>query len=177
VFKDIDTFLRYYDGLQKRTVRDVSALPPAAADFVPEQGEGEKGWPIGEICRHIGGARLYFAKAYRNEGWIFEWPHREVKTQGDWVPVLEESYAEFRSRLEGTPAEWLERRIDMLDTDGTLPGWRILLMCLEHEVHHRSQIDTYAGLNGWDPPQIYGRSAESVGAERERQIQKYADKR
>ena len=72
MFKDIETFLRYYDGLQKRTIRDVSALPPAAAEYTPPQGEGEQGWAIGEICRHIGGARLYFAKAYRNEGWIFE---------------------------------------------------------------------------------------------------------
>jgi uncharacterized damage-inducible protein DinB len=94
---------------------------------------------------------------------------RQCKSQEDWLPVLEESFAEFRSRLEGTPADWRSRRIKMIDTDGTLPGWRILLMCLEHEVHHRSQIDTYAGLQGWEPPQIYGRSAEQVGLERERQ--------
>jgi uncharacterized damage-inducible protein DinB len=34
----------------------------------------------------------------------------------------------------------------MIDTPGSLSGWRILMMMLEHEVHHRSQIDTYAGL-------------------------------
>ena len=27
-------------------------------------------------------------------------------------------------------------------------------MLVEHEVHHRSQFDTYAGLNGWSPPDI-----------------------
>ncbi|HSP54786.1 MAG TPA: hypothetical protein VLS25_04280, partial [Dehalococcoidia bacterium] len=87
----------------------------------------------------------------------------------DWIPVLEESLVEFRKRLEGTPPEWLERRVKMIDTDGTLAGWRILMMCLEHEVHHRSQIDTYAGLHSWEVPHIYGRSAEQVGLERERQ--------
>src|SRR5262249_34370579 len=103
-------------------------------------------------------------------------PLRQCETQDDWLPVLEESFAEFRSRLEGTPAGWLTRRIKMIDTDGTLPGWRILMMCLEHEVHHRSQIDTYAGLEGWEPPQIYGRSAEQVGLERENQKQRQRDK-
>ena len=170
MFKDIDGFLRYYDGLQRRTIRDISALPAAEADaYRPETGEGENAWPIGELVRHIGGARLYFARAYRDEGWIFDGPARDVKSPTDWLPVLEETYAEFRSRLEGTPVDWLERRIQMIDTDNSLAGWRILMMCLEHEVHHRSQIDTYAGLNKWDVPHIYGRSAEQVGAERENQ--------
>jgi uncharacterized damage-inducible protein DinB len=53
----------------------------------------------------------------------------------------------------------------MIDTPGaTLSGWRLLMMMLEHEVHHRSQIDTYAGLEGWPVPDIFGRSAESIDA-------------
>jgi uncharacterized damage-inducible protein DinB len=52
----------------------------------------------------------------------------------------------------------------MIDTPGALSGWRILMMMLEHEVHHRSQIDTYAGLEGWPVPDIFGRSAETISA-------------
>jgi uncharacterized damage-inducible protein DinB len=37
-------------------------------------------------------------------------------------------------------------------------------MMLEHEVHHRSQIDTYAGLLGWPVPHIFERSFESIEA-------------
>src|SRR5262249_31212962 len=61
-------------------------------------------------------------------------------------------------------AEWLTRRIEMVDRPGTLPGWRLLMMMLEHEVHHRSQIDTYAGLQGWPVPQIFERAFESIQA-------------
>ena len=39
----------------------------------------------------------------------------------------------------------------MIDTDGELSGWRVLLLMMEHDIHHRSQIDTYAGINGWGP--------------------------
>jgi uncharacterized damage-inducible protein DinB len=117
----------------------------------------------------MAGSRLYFTRAYRDEGWIFDGPVRPINSQDDWVPCLEEAMAEFRRRLEGTPPEWLTRRIQMIDTDGTLAGWRILMMCLEHEVHHRSQIETYAGLEGWPVMHIYGRSAEQVGAQRDRQ--------
>jgi uncharacterized damage-inducible protein DinB len=162
-------------------MRDIAALPPEAETYVPPavmaERAGDEGtvWSIGDLVRHIAGARLYFARAYRNEGWIFD-EVRRVESQEDWLPVLEESFEEFKSRLEDTPPDWISRRIDLIDTEGTISAWRILMMSIEHEVHHRSQIDTYAGLNGWDPPQIYDRSAEQVGAERDRQREKYETK-
>jgi uncharacterized damage-inducible protein DinB len=171
MFTGIDTFLRYFDGVQRRALRDIGALPSEAEAYRPPAGDGENAWGIGEIVRHMAGSRLYFARAYLGEGWVFDYPLRDTKSQTDWLPCLEEGAAEFRRRLEGTPTEWLTRKVQMIDTDGTLSGWRILMMCLEHEVHHRSQIDTYAGLQGWDVPHIYGRSAEQVGAQRERQKQ------
>ena len=71
----------------------------------------------------------------------------------------------YAALLRETPEAWLTRRIEMIDTPGaTLSGWRLLMMMLEHEVHHRSQIDTYAGLEGWPVPDIFGRSAESIDA-------------
>ena len=169
MFTDIETFLNYFDGLQRRTVRDIAALPPQAEDYRPAAGEGENAWAIADIVRHMAGSRLYFTRAYRDEGWVFDGPVREIRSQADWVPCLEEAAREFRARLEGTPPEWLTRRIQMIDSGGTLSGWRILMMCLEHEVHHRSQIDTYAGLQGWPVPHIYGRSAEQVALQRDRQ--------
>jgi len=166
---DIESFLRYFDAVHRRTVRDVTALPPAAEGYRPATGEGENAWSINDIVRHMAGSRLYFARAYRGEGWYFGDPLRPVNSQADWVPCLEEAAAEFRRRLEGTPDDWLARRVPMIDTDGSLSGWRILMMCLEHEVHHRSQIDTYAGLEGWPVAHIFGRSAESIGLQRKRQ--------
>lgn len=169
MFTDIEPFLKYFEGAHRRTVRDIGGLPPEAERYRPAAGEGENAWSIGDIVRHMAGSRLYFSRAYRGEGWVFDGPLRPVNERADWVPALEESAAEFRRRLEDTPPEWLARRIRMIDTDGTLAGWRILMMCLEHEVHHRSQVDTYAGLQGWPVQHIYGRSAEQVGLERERQ--------
>jgi len=170
MFTDIQAFLNYFEGAHKRSVRDIAALPPEAESYRPETGEGENAWGVTDIVRHMAGSRLYFSRAYRGEGWVFDGPLRAVNSQADWVTCLEESAAEFRRRLEGTPLSWLTRRIQMIDSEGTLSGWRILMMCLEHEVHHRSQIATYAGLQGWPVMHIYGRSAEQVGAERERQL-------
>ena len=146
---DIASYLRFFDGVRRRTERDIAALPPMAAAWRPPAADGEAGWNIGEIVAHIGGTRLYFASAYRGEGWIW----------------LEASAERFAALLRETPEAWLTRRIEMIDTPGaTLSGWRLLMMMLEHEVHHRSQIDTYAGLEGWPVPDIFGRSAESIDA-------------
>jgi len=172
---DMAAYLHYFDAVHRRSVRDVGMLPPAAAGWRPDVGEGENGWEIGQIVGHIAGSRLYFAGAYRNEGWVSQpWPE-DLRSRESWIPALERSAEEFKQRLAGTPDAWLNRRIEMVDTPGaTLAGWRLLMMNLEHDIHHRSQIDTYAGINGWPVPDIFGRTAESIEALREQQLQKHA---
>jgi uncharacterized damage-inducible protein DinB len=159
---DIASYLRFFDTVRRRTERDVAALPPQAAAWQPPLSAGENGWSIGEIVGHIGATRLYFASAYRGEGWIMAPAEVDRADQATWLPWLQASAERFVASLRDTPDEWLNRRIEMIDTPGALSGWRMLMMMLEHEVHHRSQIDTYAGLQGWPVPDIFGRSAEAV---------------
>ncbi len=173
MFRDIDTFLRYFEGVNKRAMRDIAALPAEADGWKPSSGEGEKAWGINTLVGHMCGSRLYFASAYSGNGWISP-PPPDVSSRDKWVPALQASFAAFKAKLDGTPAEWLDRRVDMIDSPGaSLPGWRVLLMMMEHDIHHRSQIDTYAGLNGWDPPQIYNRSAETIGTLQDAQRAKH----
>ena len=161
---DVESFLRFFDSVRRRTERDIAALPPAAATWQPPAADGEAGWSIGELVGHIGAIRLYFASAYRGEGWILTEPEIDRARQDTWGPWLASSAERFVALMRDTPAAWLTRRIEMIDTPGTLPGWRLLMMMLEHEVHHRSQIDTYAGLQGWHVPQIFERTFESITA-------------
>jgi uncharacterized damage-inducible protein DinB len=162
---DIASYLKFFDSVRRRTERDVAALPPAAVDWKPPTVDDEDGWTIGQIVGHLGGSRLYFASAYRDEGWIWADVDCDPRDQRTWLPWLQASAARFTAQLADTPDAWLTRRIAMIDTPGrSLSGWRLLMMMLEHEVHHRSQIDAYAGLQGWPVPDIFGRSAESIDA-------------
>lgn len=163
MFRSVEAFLRYFDAVHRRALRDVGALPPQADGWTSATGSGEAAWSINTLVGHMAGSRLYFASAYRGEGWISP-PAPDVSTRERWLPALDQSARELRRRLEGTPDAWLDRKIDMIDTDAALSGWRILMMMLEHDIHHRSQIDTYAGLNGWPVPDIFGRRAEQIGA-------------
>ena len=165
-------FLRYFDAVNRRAMRDVRALPPQADGWTPATGEGENAWSINKLVGHMCGSRLYFASAYRGEGWVSPAPP-DVSTRDRWLPALDHSAAAFRERLESTPDAWLQRKVEMIDADGSLAGWRLLMMMMEHDIHHRSQIDTYAGLNGWEVPQIYNRTAEHIGTLQESQRAKH----
>jgi uncharacterized damage-inducible protein DinB len=167
---DMPSYLAYFDSVHRRVVRDVAALPPEAAAWrPPAEATGEGAWSMGQIAGHIGGSRLYFASAYRGEGWIFPTDSLDPRAQTEWIPYLEQTAAEFRTRLSDTPDDWLRRKVEMIDTPGALSGWRLLMMMVEHEVHHRSQIDTYAGLQGWPVPDIFGRSFESIAVQQDEQ--------
>jgi uncharacterized damage-inducible protein DinB len=90
------------------------------------------------------------------------------------VRALEQSYDDFVAQVGGAPPDWMSRKVDMIDTPGgQLAGWRLLMMMMEHDIHHRSQIDTYAGINGWPVPDIYARSAETIGGLQDQQRAKH----
>ena len=164
---NIAAFLRYFEGVNRRDMRDVGVLPVEAESWAPSVGEGETSWSIGQLVAHMAGSRGFFASAYTTGTWTAKrWPG-PTATRADWQQALKESCEQFVEQLSGTPEEWLVRKVPDMDGGGPgISGWRGLLMMVEHDVHHRSQIDTYAGLNGWDVAQIFGRKAEDVGLQK-----------
>ena len=159
---DVDAFVRYFETVHRRTVRDVAALPREAAAWRAPGELGEGLWSLGDIVGHIAAARYLFAGAFTGDGWHLPERAFDPRDQAAWVPELEAAAAWLRERLAGAPAAWLERRVESMDQTGQLAGWRILLLLVEHEVHHRSQLDTYAGLAGWPVPDLFGMSFEQV---------------
>ncbi len=173
MFVSINAFLNYFDAVNRRAMRDIGALPPDADGWAPDAEEGEYAWSINTLVGHMAGSRLYFVNAYRGDGWVSPEPP-DVSSRDLWVSAIDESARELHRQLDDTPDTWLERKVQMIDTDGALSGWRVLMMMLEHDIHHRSQIDTYAGLNGWPVPDIYARSAETIGGLQDEQREKHS---
>jgi uncharacterized damage-inducible protein DinB len=174
VISDISSFLRYFEGVHRRTVRDVGSLPRAAERWKPPASEeAEASWGVPEVVRHIAEARPFFVSAFLDPGWVWEpWP-QPLEGSETWIPALERSWNDLVEALGDVPETALRNRLPMLDEpDRTISAWRVLMMLCEHEVHHRSQIATYAGLNGWPVHQIFGRMNEWVVAQREAQLQR-----
>ncbi len=175
MIESLGKFLHYFRGVNRRTLRDIAALPPEAADWKTPVSDGEAAWTIPDLIAHIASARGFFANVYCDEGWIMP-PAPDASSPKLWTRAVDESAIAFRVRLEPTPEEWLRRRVLLIDGDGTIAGWRILMMLIEHEVHHRSQIDAYAGLNGWSPPDVFDMSAEGITAREAAQRQRLSER-
>ena len=158
----ISAFLSHFRGVNRRAVRDFGGLAAETEGWRPPAGDGESAWSVGEIVAHMATSRLFFARAYAELRWEPEpWPG-PTRTRADWMAALDGSATRLQEMLEGTPDEWLGRRVEMLD-GRPVEGWRVLLLMLEHDVGHRAQVQAYAGLFGWGTQHIYGRSAEEVG--------------
>lgn len=162
-----ETFLAWLESVHRRTVRDVSSLPPEAATWRPAPvGDAGEAWGIPELVAHLAEARGYFADAATGRGWVWKsWPV-SLPTQADWIAALEESFASCRVQL----AAGLDpsRRVSQIgDPARMVSAWRVCMMLAEHEIAHRAQIATYAGLNGWPVPQLFGRDNAWVRAQRD----------
>ena len=162
MIKDIASFLNWFASVNKRAIRDISSLPDEAAGWRPSIGDGERAWSVDELVVHMAEARLYFASAYVGDGWVWDkWAH-PIGGKQDWIRALQQSHDLFTERVGNTPESFLTRKVTLIAGDGQVSGWRVLMMMAEHDVHHRSQIDTYAGINGWDVQHIFGKTAEWV---------------
>lgn len=169
VIADIPSFLRYFEGVHARTVRDVSSLPAEAEGWRPAaSADEESSWGVPDIVRHIAEARWFFATAFRGEGWVWDTWEDGLERRDNWVPALETSLEGFRAMVTEAAPDRLRERVEAIGGEGpSLSGWRVLMMMVEHEVHHRSQLSTYAGMNGWPVNQIFGRTNEWVVARRD----------
>lgn len=173
MIRDLDAFLDWFEGVHRRTVRDVSILPADAETWTPGVAdEGEASWGIPDLVRHLAESRAYFAGAVLGEGWVWDtWPD-ELPTRDTWVPALDASMRDLRERLAGAE-DLLERKIELIANPGrTMSAWRALMMMSEHEIAHRAQIGAYAGLNGWPVAQIFDRTNEWVREQRESELKK-----
>ncbi|HTI56185.1 MAG TPA: DinB family protein [Verrucomicrobiae bacterium] len=153
-------FARYWEGVRRRTWVAVDRVGPELLDWAPRPGE----MTCGEIVRHLAGAERFFVTK------VVEDRFTEDLDPG---PALD--HAQTRARLESVHRDEMVRLAGLedrslasprRDLDGaTVKAWRFLMAMVEHEVHHRSQLDCYLALAGVEPPQIFGRRMEDVLAQ------------
>jgi uncharacterized damage-inducible protein DinB len=152
-------FARYFEGVRRRTWAAVDRVGPDMLDWRPRPGE----MTCGEIVRHVAGAERFFVTKVV-----------EDRFTGDLDPGAALDHAATRTRLESVHREQMARlaglsddvlRAPRRDLDGgSVKAWRFLMAMVEHEIHHRSQLDCYLAEAGVEPPQIYGWRMEDVMA-------------
>ena len=125
---DVGAFLQWFDGVNRRTIRDVSLLPAEAETWTPPKtsDDEESGWGIPRLVEHIVEARGYFASAFEGRGWVWDqWPER-LSTRDTWRPALEQSAEQLRTRLEAVPNERLREKVELLgQAEQKVSAWRL----------------------------------------------------
>jgi uncharacterized damage-inducible protein DinB len=159
VITSVAEFVKYFDGVRRRTVVAVDRVGPLLAGFKPKSDE----WTCAEIVRHLTGAEKFFVTKVVDDRFTTD---LELGPAESWAVTrarLDDVHREQMNRLAALPDAQLVRKVADLD-GGAMSAWRFLMAMVEHEVHHRSQLDSWLTLAGAEAPQIYGYKMEDVVA-------------
>ena len=159
MIRSVADFIRYFEGVRRRTWVAVDHVTPALVGWRPRPDE----WSCGAIVRHLAGAERFFVTRVVDGRWTEDLdpgPERELAATR---ALLSDGHAREMARLATVPDTRLEESIRDLEGQ-TMRVWRFLMAMVEHEVHHRSQLDCWLAAAGAAPPQLYGYRMEDVVA-------------
>jgi uncharacterized damage-inducible protein DinB len=157
VLTSVGEFVKYFEGVRRRTRSAIDRVTPALADYRPRDDE----WTCGAIVRHLAGAERFFVTKVLEDRFTTD---LEPGPATDWDVTkagLEATHHAAMAQLACLPDAALSRKLTDLD-GGRVSAWRFLMAMVEHEVHHRSQLDSWVALAGAEAPQLYGYRMEDV---------------
>ena len=159
MIQSVNSFIKYFGGIRKRTYRYVKAIPADQVEWAPNENE----FSCGDLVRHITSAERMFVGVVVEGRWNYA--GHEHGAQPDsletLIAELEATHAEMMQALSTVNDEELMQKRPTLKGH-PVKAWRVLMMLVEHEVHHRSQLADYLSMMGVEPPQIYGLGVEDV---------------
>jgi len=157
--RSVSAFLDYYERIRGRTNSVIECIPDELYDWSPAPGK----FSFADLMRHLAGTERYmFAENVRFRPSRYPGHGKELADGPDKV-------LEYFKRMH-TDALDLFRELndDDLEKKCMTPGgakiavWKWLRAMVEHEVHHRGQINLMLGINGVEAPQIFGLTSEEV---------------
>jgi uncharacterized damage-inducible protein DinB len=157
MIRSVAEFVRYFEGIRRRTWVAVDRLTPALLEWRPRADE----FTCGDIVRHLAGAERFYVTKVLEDRWTDDLEPGPPLDLEATRARLREVHAAETARLAAMPDAWLMAPLVDLE-GGQVKAWRFLMAMVEHEVHHRSQLDSYLACAGVEPPQLYGYRMEEV---------------
>lgn len=154
----VAAFVAYFESVRRRTLNYVAAAPADRAGWAPRPGE----FSCAEIIRHLAAAERMFTGVAVAGRWDY---HGHASTPDDTIAAAQAELAAAHSEALAALATLDDAALgDQRTAVGgqALPVWRVLMLMVEHEVHHRSQLASYLSAMGLEPPQIYGMKVEEL---------------
>lgn len=161
MLQSAEQFVNFLDGMHKRTMMYVQAVPNYLLDWRP----ADQKFSTGELLRHIGSAQLMFLGILERGEWKYSGHDRNKGQNVEEISeYLEECYHKLRTGILARGDELFQKRLPTVQ-GREVSSWRIMMALVEHEIHHRGQFSTYLQSNGIEPPQIFGVKIEQVEQE------------
>jgi uncharacterized damage-inducible protein DinB len=158
MLQSIKRFIDYFDGIRRRTLHFIDAIPADRIDWFPSDGE----FSFGDLIRHLAASEAMFIGALVNGKWRYAGHKIQEKQERDVaITLLKSTHQEAMKKL-GTLSDSVLHESRPSLTGQEVKTWRLLMAMVEHEVHHRSQIAMYLTLIKIKPPHIYGLGVEDV---------------
>lgn len=158
MIQNVEDFVKYLDGISKRTNQYVDEVPESILDWKP----ADEKFTTGELLRHIASSRLMFLNIFENGEWIYS-GHDVSKGESlaEIKQYLETCHTKLTNGLLSLGDELLKKKVPTLHGH-EVSAWRIMMALVEHEIHHRGQLSTYLQINESQPPQVFGLKIEDV---------------
>ncbi|MBZ5523038.1 MAG: DinB family protein [Acidobacteriia bacterium] len=157
--QNIQAFIDYFEGVRKRTLNVVRAIPADKFDWTYREGK----FTLADMVRHIAAIERYmFAenvqfKPSRYPGCGKELADGPENVLAFFDRMHQESVAIF-GRL--TPEDLQKKCVTPAGAPITV--WKWLRLMVEHEIHHRGELYMYLNLLGVAAPPMYGMTSEQV---------------
>jgi len=132
---------------------------PQALELTPDDkldwAPGEKMIPLSNIFKHIGEASAWWIYVVIDGKEFEEFAKGRMMSKDELKTVLDEHWKRLEEFFNRGP-ETFEKQYDMskFGRDSKVTGEWIFLHLLEHDIHHRSQINHYLRILGIKPPRI-----------------------
>lgn len=156
---DIDTFLRYFESVRRRTRAVAACVPEEYLEWSP----GEGRFSPGDLIRHIAGTeRWMWAENACLRPSRYPGHGPELASGRDEVlAYMDRLHAGSVEILSALGPEDLEARC------ATVGGiemrvWKWLRLMVEHEIHHRGQLYEVLGALDVTTPPLYGLTEPEV---------------
>ena len=153
-------FIKYFEGIRRRTLNYIRVVPPDQLGWSPKSGE----FTCADIIRHIIETERMFVRVATEGLWKYEGHESEQEQNLDeLIALLEATHSKALEMLKQFPDQNLNApRYGPKGEGRPLKAWRWLMAMTEHEIHHRSQLAVYLSLMGVQSPHIFGLGVEDL---------------
>jgi len=145
--------LRAFDTARGRTARLAARIPESALDWAPTP----ETFTCADIVRHLAAAERHLFVEVAVGGTSRYPGHDRSLAYGreGVLAYLDAMHEQSMALLQRLDDDALERRV-VTPAGAPLPTWRWLQLMVEHEAHHRGQLDLMLRLLGVETPQLFG---------------------